>query len=137
MNAARLTRRWQEATGDPARMAEALADEIDGPATAGSRAGRINAARLTRRWQEAAGDPVRMVEALVDELGRPSTIAPDLQHARDVSTRLEPEPGVGRTLQPRKAATAGPDPWRKVWIGLGVQIVIVTVMTVVLFQVLR
>ncbi len=33
MNAARLTRRWQEAAGDPARMAEALVDEIDDPAT--------------------------------------------------------------------------------------------------------
>ena len=33
MNAARLTRRWQEAAGDPARMAEALVDEINDPAT--------------------------------------------------------------------------------------------------------
>jgi len=33
MNAARLTRRWQEAAGDPARMAEALIDEINDPAT--------------------------------------------------------------------------------------------------------
>jgi hypothetical protein len=33
MNAARLTRRWQEAAGDPARMAEALVDEIDNPST--------------------------------------------------------------------------------------------------------
>lgn len=32
MNAA-LTRRWQEAAGDPARMAEALVDEINDPAT--------------------------------------------------------------------------------------------------------
>jgi hypothetical protein len=31
MNAARLTRRWQEAAGDPAR--EALVDEISDPAT--------------------------------------------------------------------------------------------------------
>jgi hypothetical protein len=33
MNAARLTRRWQEAAGDPARMPEALVDESDDPAT--------------------------------------------------------------------------------------------------------
>jgi hypothetical protein len=33
MNAARLTRRWQEVAGDPARMVEALVDEINDPAT--------------------------------------------------------------------------------------------------------
>ena len=33
MNAARLTRRWPEAAGDPARMVEALVDEINDPAT--------------------------------------------------------------------------------------------------------
>jgi hypothetical protein len=33
VNAARLTRRWQEAAGDPARMVEALVDEINDPAT--------------------------------------------------------------------------------------------------------
>jgi hypothetical protein len=33
MNAARLTRRWQEAAGDPARMVEAPVDEINDPAT--------------------------------------------------------------------------------------------------------
>jgi hypothetical protein len=33
MSAAPLTRRSQEAAGDPARMAEALVDEINDPAT--------------------------------------------------------------------------------------------------------
>ena len=33
MNTARLARHWQEASGDPVKMAEALADEIDDPAT--------------------------------------------------------------------------------------------------------
>ena len=33
MNAARLTRRWQEAVGDPAPMVEARVDEINDPAT--------------------------------------------------------------------------------------------------------
>ena len=33
MNAARLTRRWQEAARDPARMVEARVDEINDPAT--------------------------------------------------------------------------------------------------------
>jgi hypothetical protein len=33
MNAARVTRRWQEAAGDPARMVEGLVNEINDPAT--------------------------------------------------------------------------------------------------------
>jgi hypothetical protein len=33
MNAARRTRRWPEPAGDPARMVEALVDQIDDPAT--------------------------------------------------------------------------------------------------------
>jgi hypothetical protein len=32
MNRARLARRWQEASGDPVRMAEALGEEINDPA---------------------------------------------------------------------------------------------------------
>jgi hypothetical protein len=32
MNAARRTRHWQEAAGDPAEMVKALVDEINGPA---------------------------------------------------------------------------------------------------------
>jgi hypothetical protein len=33
MNAARLTRPWQEAASDPARMVEALVEKINDPAT--------------------------------------------------------------------------------------------------------
>jgi len=33
VNAARLARRWEEAAGDPTRMAEALVEEIEDPAT--------------------------------------------------------------------------------------------------------
>ncbi|HEX2479294.1 MAG TPA: hypothetical protein VHK45_08450 [Geminicoccaceae bacterium] len=33
MNAARRTRRWPEPAGDPARMGEALVDQIDDPAS--------------------------------------------------------------------------------------------------------
>ena len=39
-NGARLVRRWQEAPGDPARMAEALVDELDHPAAGGIAADR-------------------------------------------------------------------------------------------------
>ena len=68
MNAARLTRRWQEAAGDPALMAEALCDEIEARRAAGQVVRIANGARLARRWREAAGDPARMAEALIDEL---------------------------------------------------------------------
>ena len=67
MNAARLTRRWQEAAGDPARMVEALCEEIEERRAAGRGVQIANAARLVRRWQEAAGDPARMAEVLIEE----------------------------------------------------------------------
>ena len=104
----------------------------------------MNAARLTRRWQEAAGDPARMVEALVDEINDPATglVTRDFLHAeltqsRDASVRFGPEPRLGRILQPGAAITSSSDLWRKVWIGLGVQVLIVSALTVILFQVLR
>lgn len=104
----------------------------------------MNAARLTRRWQEAAGDPARMVEALVDEINDPATglvtrdfLRVELTQIRDVSARFGPEPRLGRTPQPGASITSSSELWRKVWLGVGVQVVIVSAMTVILFQVLR
>jgi hypothetical protein len=68
MNAARRTRRWQEAVGDPARMAAALCEELVDRRAAGRGVHIANSARLVRRWQEAAGDPARMAEVLIEEL---------------------------------------------------------------------
>jgi hypothetical protein len=104
----------------------------------------MNAARLTRRWQEAAGDPARMVEALVDEINDPATglvtrdfLRAELARGRDVPVRFEPEPRLGRALPLTPASMSGSELWRKVWIGLGMQVLIVSAMTVLLFQVLR
>ncbi len=65
MNAARLTRRWQEAAGDPARMVEALVDEIDDRPSGSSRASGPNAARMVRSLRRSwRSDPARMAEIL-------------------------------------------------------------------------
>jgi hypothetical protein len=79
MNAARLTRRWQESAGDPARMVAALCEELEDRHAAGRGVHIANAARLARRWQEAAGDRARMAEVLIEEF--------DLASAGTASTR--------------------------------------------------
>ena len=50
MNAARLTRKWADAGGDPTLMAEALADEINDPA-----AGLVSRDHLDTRIAELQG----------------------------------------------------------------------------------
>lgn len=50
MNAARLSRKWTEAKGDPSLMAEALADEINDPA-----AGLVSRDHLDSRVAELQG----------------------------------------------------------------------------------
>ena len=70
MNAARLTRRWQEAAGDPARMVEAF-DEIDDPATGLVTRDFLRAelaeleGRLTCRFVSLSGVQVVVVGILV------------------------------------------------------------------------
>jgi hypothetical protein len=49
VTAARLTRRWQEADGDPAHMVEALVDQINDPAT-----GLVTRDFLRRSWLRCA-----------------------------------------------------------------------------------
>jgi hypothetical protein len=71
MNAARITRRWQEASGDPARMVEALVDEINDPSTGlvtrdFLRAGLSElAGRLTWRFVTLLGVEIALVGILV------------------------------------------------------------------------
>jgi hypothetical protein len=71
MNAARLTRRWQEAAGDPGRMVEALVDEIDDPATGLVTRDFLRAelseleSRLTWRFVTLLGVQIALVGILV------------------------------------------------------------------------
>jgi hypothetical protein len=104
----------------------------------------MNAARLTRRWQEAAGDSARMAEALVDEINDPATglvthdfLRAELAEGRHCSVPSGPLPRLGKTLPPRAGISTSSDLWRRVWIGLGVQVLIVSAMVAILVQVLR
>ncbi|HEX6111783.1 MAG TPA: hypothetical protein VFZ10_05710 [Geminicoccaceae bacterium] len=71
MNAARLTRRWQEAACDPARMVEALVDKINDPATGLVTRDFLRAelaeleGRLTCRFVSLSGVQVVVVGILV------------------------------------------------------------------------
>jgi hypothetical protein len=75
-----------------------------------------------------------MAEALVDEIDPSANgaITRDPQHA---SRRLGPEPRLGGRSDAAIASSS--ELWRKVWIGVGVQVLIVSAMTAILFQVLR
>lgn len=65
MNAARLTRKWSEAKGDPALMAEALADEINDPA-----AGLVSRDHLDTRVTELQGQMDRRFAELEGQMDR-------------------------------------------------------------------
>jgi hypothetical protein len=111
MNAARLTRRWHEAAGDPARMV----DEISDPATA----------LVTREFVRAKRAGVR--EELASLRGEPrSEIA-------GVRRELRPEIAA---MRGEIAAVRG-DIWRVVLTGFGAQVVLVGILVTTLFQVLR
>jgi hypothetical protein len=78
-----------------------------------------------------------MAEALVDEIDPSANdaITRDPQQNRDASRRLGPEPRLGGRSDAAIASSS--ELWRKVWIGVGVQVLIVSAMTAILFQVLR
>jgi len=106
----------------------------------------VNAARLTRRWQEPAGDPARMAEALVDEINDPATglvtrdfLRAELAQIRQETPQLRQE--LTQQADTRKPWAAGASSIRHsdilIWAAFVVQIVVVVVMTMILFQVLR
>jgi hypothetical protein len=63
MNAARLTRKWTDAKGDPTLMAEALADEINDPA-----AGLVSRDHLDMRIAELQGQMDRRFTELQGQI---------------------------------------------------------------------
>jgi len=65
MNAARLTRKWTDAGGDPSLMAEALADEINDPA-----AGLVSRDHLDTRIAELQGQMDRRFAKLQGQMDR-------------------------------------------------------------------
>ena len=65
MNAARLTRKWTDAGGDPSLMAEALADEINDPA-----AGLVSRDHLDTRIAELQGQMNRRFAKLQGQMDR-------------------------------------------------------------------
>ncbi|MGH6901011.1 MAG: hypothetical protein ACREJ5_31400 [Geminicoccaceae bacterium] len=108
MNAARLTRKWIDAQGDPTLMAEALVDEIEDPATG----------LVTRDFlrSELAGLENRLV-GIENQLG----------------TRIT---GLENQLGTRIAELETRLLWRLITV-FGVQIALVGVLVAVLVQVLR
>jgi hypothetical protein len=80
-----------------------------------------------------------MAEALVDEIDPSANdaITRDPQQNRDASRRLGPGPRLGGALRSDAAIASSSELWRKVWTGVGVQVLIVSAMTAILFQVLR
>jgi hypothetical protein len=122
VNAARLTRRWQEAAGDPARMAEALVDEINDPATG----------LVTRDFLRAELAQVREeMAALRGELR---------SEMADLRSEIV---GVRGELRSEIAGVRGEivgvrgDIWRVVLTVFGIQIALVGILVTILFQVLR
>jgi hypothetical protein len=118
MNAARLTRRWQEAAGDPVRMAEALVDEINDPAAAWSPA--ISCARSSPSCGARSRRPSRKY------VSRSHSSAQVRGEITSSSAQLR-----GEISQLETRLT-----WRMITL-LGVQIALVGILVTILFQVLR
>ncbi len=137
MNAARLTRRWQEAAGDPARMAEALVDEIDDPA-AGLVSRDFLRAELAQVREEIAtlrGELSSGIAGLRGELS--SEIAGLRGELRSEVAGLRGElRSEAAGLRTEVAGVKG-DIWRIVLTAFGAQIALVGIMVTILVQVLR
>jgi hypothetical protein len=108
VNAARLTRRWQEAAGDPVRMAEALVDEINDPAT-----GLVTRDFLRAELTQVRGEIAQL---------RGETTSAIAQLRGDTTSAIA-------QLESRLT-------WRMITL-LGVQIALVGILVTILFQVLR
>jgi ribosomal protein L29 len=122
MNAARLTRRWQEAAGDPARMVEALVDEINDPATG----------LVTRDFLRAELAQVREeIATLRGELKSEITAL-----RGELRSEIASVPGEIASVRGEIAAVRG-EIWRVVLTVFGAQVVLVGILVTILVQVLR
>jgi hypothetical protein len=126
MNAARLTRRWQEAAGDPARMVEALVDEINDPATG----------LVTRDFLRAELAQVREeIATLRGELKSEITAIRSELKSEITSVRGELRSEIA-SVRGEIAAVRG-EIWRVVLTVFGAQVVLVGILVTILVQVLR
>jgi hypothetical protein len=126
MNAARLTRRWQEAAGDPARMVEALVDEINDPATG----------LVTRDFLRAELAQVREeIAALRGELR--SEITAVRGELRSEITAVRGEIASLRGDLRSEIAHVRGEIWRVVLTVFGAQVVLIGILVTILFQILR
>jgi chromosome segregation ATPase len=129
MNAARLTRRWQEAAGDPARMVEALVDEINDPATG----------LVTRDFLRAELAQVREeLAALRGELRSEITaVRGEIIGIRgELRSEIAAVRGEIAAVRGEIAAVRG-EIWRVVLTVFGAQVVLVGILVTILFQVVR
>ena len=108
MNAARLARRWEEAAGDPTRMAEALVQEIEDPAT-----GLVTRDFLRAELAQVRGEIAQLRGEMTSSVAQ---------------LRGETTSSIAQ-LESRLT-------WRMVTM-LGVQIALVGILVTILFQVLR
>jgi hypothetical protein len=126
MNAARLTRRWQEAAGDPARMVEALVDEINDPATG----------LVTRDFLRAELAQVREeIAALRGELRSEITVVRG--ELRSAITAVRGEIASLRGDLRSEIAHVRGEIWRVVLTVFGAQVVLIGILVTILFQILR
>jgi gas vesicle protein len=130
MNAARLTRLWQEAAGDPGRMAEALVDEINDPAT-GLVTRDFLRAELTQVRGEIAQLRGDLTSAIVQLRGETTSAIAQLRGETTSSIAQLRGETTTAIAQLESRLT-----WRMITL-LGVQIALVGIMVTVLVQVLR
>jgi uncharacterized tellurite resistance protein B-like protein len=141
VNAARLTRRWQEAAGDPALMAEALVDEINDPAT-GLVTRDFLRAELNGLRQEMAQLDGRMTSALAQLDGKMTSGLAQLDGKMTSGLAQLDGKMTSDLAQLDGKMTSGLAQlesrliWRIVTL-LGVQIALVGILVTVLVQVLR
>jgi hypothetical protein len=130
MNAARLTRRWQEAAGDPVLMAEALVDEINDPATGLVTRDFLRAELAVMRGEIAQlrGDMTSSIAQLRGEMT--SSIAQLRGEMTSSIAQLRGET-TSSIAQLESRLT-----WRIVTL-FGIQIALVGILVTILFQVLR
>jgi len=119
VNAARLARRWEEAAGDPTRMAEALVQEIEDPAT-----GLVTRDFLRAELAQVRGEIAQLRGEMT------SSIAQLRGEMTSSVAQLRGET-TSSIAQLESRLT-----WRMVTM-LGVQIALVGILVTILFQVLR